>query len=318
MSDDPRGLGDRTPEHSDAEKAFLKDFEQAIASYAQAVEAGKAEEAQAAALEALALAADKAERHPTPGSVLGEEAAECKRKRDWVGAEAAYRKLLLLEEVTGTHALRAKAQMDLSGLLRLMGRLEEASQIAALATAAARQADMFPLLVTTLENEISCALARREPRTALAAAIEMVQVIEPRKLYDSMRARALTAYARCLVATGEVAEAESRLAASWELLQGPDTGLNLFAPIFALANWWEVKSQVLEQRGNIEKAREALARCIDYRRRNDGPHAVFRLIRALERSAELSQRAGDLAQAEQAVAEAKSLREGLRLPACRD
>jgi len=109
-----------------------------------------------------------------------------------------------------------------------------------------------------LENEISCALARQEPKVALMAATESVQVIEPGKLYDSMRARSLITHAKCLAAMGDVAEVESRLAASWDLLQGPGACRNLPGPIFALANWWEVKSQVLEQRGEIEDAREAL------------------------------------------------------------
>jgi tetratricopeptide (TPR) repeat protein len=185
--------------------------------------------------------------------------------------------------------------------------------MAASATAAARQAEMFPILVLALENEISCALARQEPQAALTAAIEMVQVIEPGKLYDSMRARALTSHARCLAATGDLAEAESRLAASWDLLQASGICQNLPGPIFALANWWEVKSQVLEQQGKIEDAREALTHSINYRRQNDSPYAVFLLIRTQEKSAALSQRAGDLTQAERAAAEANSLWKDLRL-----
>jgi tetratricopeptide (TPR) repeat protein len=314
MSDDRRDLGEALPQDSQAQQPFMKEFEQAIASYAQATEAGKAEEALGSAFQALALAAEEAQRHPTPSLMLKAEAAECESKRDWVGAEAAYRKVLAVEQAAGKHGLIAKAQMDLSRLVRLLGRLEEASEIAASATASARQAEIFPLLVMALENEISCALATQESKVALMAATESVQVIEPGRIYDSLRARGLTNQARCLVATGDLAEAESSLAASWDLLQAPGTCPSMPGPNSATANWWEVKGQVLERQGKIEDAREALTHSIDYRRQNDSPYAVVLLIRALERFAELSQRTGNLTQADRAAAEVKSLREDLRLP----
>jgi tetratricopeptide (TPR) repeat protein len=313
MSNDSREPGEPSPE-SDAQKSRMTNFEQTIASYAQALEAGKTEEAQGAAMQALALAAEEAQCHPTPTMTLQAEAADCERKRDWAGAEAAYRKVVLLEEATGQHGLIAKAQVDLSRLLRLLGRLEEATQVAASATASARQAPIFPVQVMALENEVSCALATEEPQAALRAATEMVEVIEPDKLYDSMRARALVTQAKCLVATGDLAGAESRLAASWDLLQGPGVIQGLPGPTFVLANWWDIKSQLLEQQGELEAAREAMVESIDRRRRNEGPYAAFLLIGALERSALLLRQAGDLDQADRALAEANSLRGDLRLP----
>ncbi len=316
MSNDAREPGKATPSEDEGQQSFMKEFEQLVTSFAQAVEAGKSEAAQGAAMEALVLAAEEAERHPTPSLVLKQEAAECESKRDWAGAEAGYRKVLALEEATGNQGLIAKAQMDLSRLLRLIGRLEEASQVAASATASARKPGIFPVLVMALENEVACALARKEPQAALVSAAEMVQVIEPGKVYDSMRARALIHHGRCLVAIDDVAGAESRLVTSWELLQGPGITRNLPGPTFALANWWEVKSQVLELQGDIEAAREANAQSLVYRCQNESPYGIVLLIRALEKSAEFSQRAGDLAQAERAFAEANSLREDLQLPAC--
>lgn len=314
MTNKSGDAGEGKPTEGDVQKSFMEDFEQAIASYAQAVEAGKAEEAQGAAMQALALAAEEAQCHPTPSLVLQAEAADCENKRDWAGAEAAYRKVLPLEEATGKHACIAKAQMDLARLLRLTGRLEEAAQFAASASSSARQAEMFPVLVMALENQASCALARQELKVALMAATESLQVIEPGKLYDSMRARALITHAKCLVAKGDVAGAESKLAASWDLLQRQGVNRNLPGPIFALANWWEIKSQVLEQRGEVEGAREAINQSIDRRRQNESPYAIWLLVRALERRAELSRQLGDLSQAERAMAEASSLREDLRLP----
>ena len=149
MSDKPLDKGVGTSSEGEAQKSFMKDFEQAINSYAQAVEAGKPQEAVGAAIQALALAAEEAQSHPTPSLVLKQEA---------------------------------------------------------------------------------------------------------------------------------------------------------------------VKSRVLEQRGAIEKALAAIAQSIDPRRQNDSPYAVVALARALEKSAELLHRAGDLAQAERAASEARCLRDDLRLP----
>ena len=179
----------------------------------------------------------------------------------------------------------------------------------------ARQTGIFPVLVMALENEIACALAREDSQAALRAAEEMVQIIEPGKLHDLMRARALINHARCLVGTGDLAGAESKLAVSWDLLQRPAAFRNMPGSVAALANWWEAKSHAFELHGEIAQAREAIAQSIDYRRQNDSPYTVVLLVRALELSAGLSRRSGDLAGAEKALAEANSLREDLRLPA---
>jgi len=299
----------------DVEELLMKAFEQAIASYAEAQEAGRIEEARGAAFEAFRLAAEEAERHPTPSLRLQLEAGACEDGRDWAGAEAAYRAVLRLEEEAGKPMPLALAHLHLSKLLRLVGRLEEAGQSAAAGSACGRAGEGFVVLAMALENEIACALDRGDTAAALLAGREIVQAIEPGKLYSLIRGRAMIALARCLVAAADVAGAESRLAEGWEWLEGVDRSLP--GPIAALAAWWEVKSAVLEQQGHLEKAREAMSESIDYRRYRGEPYGIFALMRGLEKSAELAGRAGERAQAERAMAEALALREELRFPGAR-
>ncbi len=293
---------------------FMKEFERTIAAYGQAIEAGNVQAAEGAAIQALMLAGAEALRNPTPALQLKQEAGECESRRDWAGAEAAYRKVLVLEEASGILGPIAKAQMDLARLLRRVGRLDEAWQFAQAATGSARRANVFPVLVMALEGEVACALAKGENQTALAAASEAVQVIEPGKIYNSMRARAWVTRARCRLANGDSAGAESDLAASWELMPATTVFRSMPGPLVLLGSWWEVKGLVLERQGDLPSAREAITKAIEYRRRLEDPYAAFALKEALERLGELAKKTGDLAGCEGALAEADSLRSNLRLP----
>jgi tetratricopeptide (TPR) repeat protein len=219
-----------------------------------------------------------------------------------------------LDESAGNFGMIAKAQMDLCGLLRQVGRMDEAWQFACAATISARRAEIFPVLVMALEREAFCALDRGDLVKALAAASEAVQVIKPGKVHDGMRARALTTRARCLLAHGNLSEAELDLDSSWELLQARSGLQMLPGPIFTLANWWEVKSQLEATQGNLASAREAITRAIGYGRQLNGPHALLGLARALEKLGEISRMDGDWSAEERATREARSIREELHLP----
>jgi hypothetical protein len=297
------------------EEPFIKRFEEKILSYAEAAEAGNMEEAEMAAMQALFMAAEDAIKNPTPSLVLKQEAAEHEDKGEWTEAETSRRKVLAIEEASGNFGLIAKAQMELSGTLRIVGRLAEAWQLAEAATASARRTKCFPVVVMALQNQVSCALERGEIADALPAGSEMVQVIEPGKLYDSMRSKALIYRAKCRVANKDLSEAEADLDSSWKLLNGLSVPKRLLGPRAALALWWEVKSRLLEAQGALRKARKAIAKVIEISREIDGPFPRFALARALERQGDLARQSGDLAAAEQAFTEARSIREELRLPA---
>ena len=294
----------------------MEEFQKAIVSWKEATSAGKSEEAQTAAMQALNLVAEESLRNPSPSLLLRQEADNLELKCRWSEAEAVRRKVLALEDTTGNFGLIAKAQIDLCNLLRLVSRLEEATQLACAATDSARRTGIFPVVVMALRCEVRCSLERGDSTRALAAAEEALNLIEPGNLYDSMRAKALTTRARCLLANNDPTAAGVDLAASWELLQAQsgDWMMNMPGPIWAMASWWEVKSQLERRQGNLDDAREAITRAIDYHRRNDGPYALLALAQALEALGEISKAADDLADEERALDEAKSIRVNLQLP----
>ena len=290
----------------------MKEFQEVIGSWAEATSAGKTQEANAAAMQALLMAGEEALKNPTPSLLLKQEADDLESKGDWSGAEAVRRKILALEESAGDFG--AKAQLDLCQLLRVVGRSDEAWQFALAATASARRTEMFPLIYMALENEARCALDRATLPEALAAASEAVQVIEPGKLSELMRASALTTLARCLLAANDSAGAELQLLNGWELLkERSNDSMRLPGPIRALANWWEVKSQLEERQGDLGGALAAITRAIEFHRMCEGPYALFALARALDRLGEISRATDDLAGEELVLKEAKGIREDLKL-----
>lgn len=292
----------------------MKQFEALINSWADATLAENPEQANAAAMEAFFLAAEEAIKNPTPSTLLHVEADELESKGNWTGAETARRRILSLKETVENFGILAKAQMDLGGLLRLLGRMEEASQFASAATASARRTDMFPILVMALECESWCALEQGDVSRALALASEAVAVIEPGRLYDSMRAKALTHRARCLVACGELSDAESDLTTSWELLPAQSSTRLLPGHIATLANWWEIRAQLEQWQSRPASAQVAMRRAVEFRRNLESPYAQCALARVLNQLGEMLRAAGDWAAADEALAEAKSIRQGLNLP----
>jgi len=313
MSNDPTGPSqNESLSKASHDPEFMKEFEKLIKRYAEAVSDGNAQEEQSAAMQTLMMVTEEATKNPTPNLLLKNEAHTCESQGDWAGAEAAYRKVLALEESLGNFGMIAKAHMDLCRLLRVLGRLDEAWQFACEAVAAARRTQIFSVLAMALDLQAHCALGREDRAAALKASSEAVQVIEPGRIYDSMRAKALIAHARCSLACGDPAAADSDLASSWELIQARFSTM-MPGPLLTWANWWEVKSQLEEQRRNLNGAREAMSRAIEYFRRLQGPYGLLAVSRALQQASRLSTQAEDLLQAERASAEAKQIRSDLRL-----
>jgi hypothetical protein len=97
----------------------MNGFAQAIKSWAGATSTGDSKAAQQAALAAFTWASEEALRNPTPDFLLQQEADELESQGKWSEAEAVRQKVLDLSETTGNFGRLARAQMDLSGLLRL-------------------------------------------------------------------------------------------------------------------------------------------------------------------------------------------------------
>jgi tetratricopeptide (TPR) repeat protein len=315
MSDNTEPGNKSQPRSGEApDPQFMKEFEKTIQNYADAVTAEKPEDAQNAAMQALLMAAEESLKHPTPSSLLKQQASDCEDTGDWVGAEAAHREVLALKETLDNFGMIAKAHMDLSRLLRWLGRVDEAWQHACQATAAARRTEIFPVLVMALSNESLCALDKRDHSGALAAASESVQVIEPGKMFELMRAKALVIRARCLLVSGDPADADVDLASSWETLKKQPASALMKGVTQAHANWWEVKSRLEEMRGNLSGAREAMDIAIGYLRQLQGAYALCALALALDHGAALSSLASDSTATERAASEANRIRRDLHLP----
>ena len=212
------------------------------------------------------------------------------------------------------------AHRDLGRLFALMGEAEKAEACGRAATAAARQAAVFPLLVMTLEQQAISALRLSDLGGALQAASEAVAVVEPGRMYDGMRAGALAIRARCRLASGDVEGAERDLATCKPVLLDRDV-----SPMFAgshsrAAGWWEVAAGIRAHQGDLAGAVEAWTEAVKRRRHNaslehvSGPYTLATLARTLRHLGEALDAAGKPEEGKTALAEAQNIWCELGLP----
>jgi tetratricopeptide (TPR) repeat protein len=307
---------EKTENISGPPKAFLE----AIEAFQKGAAAGNSEQMEAAALNALAVAAEEEVRNPTPSVTLKTEAGECMAQGDWAGAEAKYRNVLALEEASGNHGLIFKAHYDLSRLFNLLGDLERAFVWARTATDEARKAHCFPVLVMGLVNQANCALKRLEHSAALEAASEAVAIVEPGRMYESMRAGALVVRARCHLALNDIASAETDLAVSRPVLLDRQVSLFFAGANSRAAEWWEATAEVCSLKGDVMGACDAWAEAVKIRRNVAslmhvaGPGTRAALAHSLRRLSESLQVAGKQEEGPVAMAEAQHIWAELGLP----
>ncbi len=323
---DPHDPGNAIPRKHESDPAFMAEFTQVVEAYGKAASTGQAEQAEAAALHLLTLASEEAQRNPSPELQLTEKACAFEARGDWADAEAIYRQLLAMVELSDSaphskYGQMCKTHVDLGSLLLLQGEYSRARVSAAAAIAAARLADLWPLLIRALELDASCALRVQDVPGALAAAAEAVRIVEPGALYDALRAGSWVSRARCLVAAGDYDRAEQDLVASQQLL--------FDKPIFEIAAglhrqaacWWEVRASLCERRGGWLDAVEAWTRAVERRRHVAslphvaGPHTLAALARTLLRLGMALRETGELAVAEPIMAEGTNIWRELGLPA---
>src|SRR5215475_5686987 len=108
MDNNFENTGDRSEPSASPDPQFMKEFQRVIESYAEAVNADNAQEAQQAALTALMMAAAESTAHPTPELLLAQEASDYAAAADWERAERAYRELLARQQQSGNFGLIAK------------------------------------------------------------------------------------------------------------------------------------------------------------------------------------------------------------------
>lgn len=314
----------RTPDGSKSEATsnqdWMKDFQDVIENYAQAIQADDPEKADQAAMAALIMAGIHAMEHPTPELELAEQASEHLAAGNWQAAEEDYRKLIALEERTGTPGLTTKPLMDLSKLCCLLDRLEEGWVYARAATEAARPAEINTLLAMALECEATCALRRGRPEEALVAAEEALRVIDPGRLGDLMRTMAQANRGHALLGLGEVAKAEEALETAWSILRSRKQSRIGSGPVVAFAKCFELEAELRAQQKRWPEAVSALRQAIQQRRTiSDEPMAqspfpAAGVARNLERLAVMLGESGETVAAEESLKEAAELWRKVQLP----
>jgi len=301
------------------EEEFNRKFQELVTTAGEAANTGRDKEAQQAAFTMLMMAGAKALKNPGPDTELGNTVSACEDNGDWAGAEKARRRLLALRQQEGRAEMIAKAQFDLSRLLRLFGRLDEAWRYARAATRSSREADLAPLTVMTLENEAQCALARKDVARALAAAEKAMKLLKPERMQNLIRMRTLTLRAQCLLQTGDETGAERDLKAASKL-ESDLVFAGMGGANNAQARRREIQAELQVRRKNLTGAVKSLKRAMALRREGaDGccgqsPYALVARARGLERFAEVSRQLDDAAAEKHALSEAKTLRELAHLP----
>jgi tetratricopeptide (TPR) repeat protein len=283
-----------------------------------ALEAGRMEEAEAAVLEFLALAA-QAPAEPTLESLLRDEAERREAAADWAGAEAAYRRMLAQARAESNDYAQFRAHEQLATLHGLLGRHAAALEEARAAVAAGRRADPPALLLMALNGQALCALRTGRVPEALAAASEALERAEGGALHDLQRGGALALRGACRAARGEWPAAEGDLGASWGLVR-PHAALAFAAGVHGLlARWWAITARLRAAQGDgggaVEAWEEAAGRVrhVAQLPQAAGPYARSALARALHGLGHaLTAQGSDLA--EEALAESRSLRQAVGLP----
>jgi tetratricopeptide (TPR) repeat protein len=302
-----------------SDEEFQKKFQELVMTAGEAANAGRDEEAQQAAMTMLLMSGARALKDPGPDVTLANEASRCESAGDWAGAEAARRKLLALREQEGRAGMTAKALLDLSRLLRLLGRLDEAWSYACAASEAARREDLAPLTVMTLENQALCALDRKDVPGALEAAERALSLVKPERIQNQMRMRTLILRAQVLVESGDATGAERDLGSACEL-ESELPFARMGGALMARARRWEIQAELHVRQGDLTQASESLAQAIALRREAGGgccatsPYVLVVRACGLERFADISRQLGNVAAEREAFSEAKALRDQAHLP----
>jgi tetratricopeptide (TPR) repeat protein len=310
----------RKPAGEESTPPRMDEFLRALDAYQQGMSDDNPEQVEAAAINALQLAMEEAEKNPTPALVLGMEAGECEARGDWAGAEACYRKVLALQDATGNFGLIFKAHYDLSRLFLLLGDLDRADLAAGAATSAARQANMFPVLMTALENQAYCALRRADYVRAIKAASEAVEIVEPGSTYTGLLAGALVIRARCRLASGDLKGASQDLATARPTLIDRDLSPILAGSYGRSAAWWEATAGIHAQQGDLVGACEAWAEAVKRRRHVaslahvSGPYTLAALARSLQDLGGALEATAKSEESRAALSEAQNIWRELGLP----
>jgi hypothetical protein len=286
-----------------------------VQQYQEAVQAGRMEDAEAAAWNLLAMMGQQAATRPDPEMLLLTEASNHEAAADWQGAEVAYRKVLARAVATGEVTSQYRAYVGLSGLFQLVGDHTTAIEQAHSATAAARQAGLPILVAMALEQQAACALRLNQLSDASLAVEEALRCMADEKIYDVQRGRCLILRAECNLKLGSNAAAASDLDAAWQLLE-VQSAMQWAAGVHsALARWWSAKAGLQARQGDWNGAIQAWNNAVTCRRyvaglpHATGPYAQNALAETLAASGQALVAAGNREAAERLLAESYAIRQ---------
>jgi tetratricopeptide (TPR) repeat protein len=298
-----------------------EDFVRAINAYRTGMAQGNVEQVESAALEALTLACEWAEKNPSPELTLINQAAACEDRGDWSGAESRYRQLLEMAQTSNDFSQLTNANLKLCRLFSLLGRNELVWKCAVAATDSACRSCMTPLHIMALEAQALCALRRGDLAPAFQAATAAVGLIEPGPDQDHLRAGAWVTRALCLAELGDEAGAAQDLAASSPILVDCEQSPLLAGVQAKVALYWEAAAALSKLRGDPEGAVEHWSKAVERRRHITtlchvaGPHTLWSLARTLTGLGEALQTVRRPIDAKAAFDEAKRIRAELNIPA---
>jgi tetratricopeptide (TPR) repeat protein len=285
-----------------------------------ALEAGRMGDAEAAALNLLAIMAQHGATEPNAEMLVLTEAASQEAAADWRGAEVTYRRLLEQAIATGEATSQYRAHAALSGLYQLLGDHDKAVEQARSATEAARRADLPILLASALEQQATCALRQDLLSEAMSAIEEALRCTSDERVYELQRGRCLIVQAECKLKAGRDAAAESDLNAAWQLLDKQST-MQMAAGVHAtVARYWSVKAGLQDQQGDWHGAVQAWNNAVACRRHVselphvEGPYPQNALAETLAAYGRAQLAAGDRKAAEELLAESDAIREKTGLP----
>jgi tetratricopeptide (TPR) repeat protein len=179
-------------------------------------------------------------------------ACNCEENGDWLGAERAYREMLLLPDRDAM--IEHTAHEKLAALYGNLNREAESLIESELQVAAARDTDSPVLLATSLLRHARKLLQAGRIADAETPVTESLEIVGGDAMCGQIRASALTTRAACAIERGVLESAVTDLADAYRLLE-PQSSMVFAAGVQAdLVRWWLATAKLRSAQGQQEQS----------------------------------------------------------------